>query len=188
MHLIGFAGQARAGKTTAAYALLERAHMDRLRGRHLAFADPLKELCHKMFPSAPREAFYGTQEQKEAPIPGNESWTGRLIMRHVGTEGFRAIQQSVWVEHLERLVRELQTDKWYDVVVVDDVRFPDECEALQRLGGIVYRVNRGERVASTHASESQIDDLKPDFELHNDGTLSEYRDKVRTTIPFAYRT
>lgn len=181
MHLVGFAGYLGSGKTTAARMLIEYAHMERQKGRKIAYADPLKELVTNAFPWLPKDAFTGTQAQKEAPLVMYPDWTGRKIMQRLGTEFFRGIDPQIWVKHLARQVDEFRKDKYYDIIVVDDVRFPDEVAAIQHLGGLVYRVNRG-HCTSDHASEAHIATLKVDADIDNHGSLADLRGAIAAQV------
>ena len=65
-------------------------------------------------------------------------------------------------------------------VVIDDVRFPNEVEMIQRLGGKVIRIDRPGPAESTHASEIELDGFDGwDGVIVNDGTLGELEEKVK---------
>lgn len=178
MHIVGFTGQAGAGKTTAARYVTQHAHMERMRGRVVAFADPLKALCGQMFPWLPTDAFRGAQEDKERPLELYPEWTGRRLMQYLGTDVFRQIDPDFWVKHFLRTVRELEADRYVDVLVVDDVRFPDELAALRGIGGRVYRLERPGIPTGSHASEALVRSLPVDGVIANDGAPIQLRDRV----------
>ena len=57
-------------------------------------------------------------------------------------------------------------------VVIPDVRFPHEAEAIRERGGFIIMVRRpGQSVDLTHESERSIEDIRPDFVIRNGGTL-----------------
>lgn len=94
--------------------------------------------------------------------------TPREILQWYGTEYTRARDADYWVNAVKSLV-----DQWwakeaheYDsgLVIVDDVRFPDEL-ALINKNGICYRLEPypgwGPGPHSAHASETSLDNVDP---------------------------
>lgn len=60
-------------------------------------------------------------------------------------------------------------------VVITDVRYPHEAEAIRELGGRVLRVSRPNFVEESSApSEMLVEECKVDYDIVNDGTISEY--------------
>lgn len=132
----------------------------------------------------------------------------RVALQSMGTEwGREAVKDSLWVDALLRTTKTLlhedgSTRTWaYDPVVgifadqkagsvrgvvVSDVRFPNEVEAIKKDGGSIIRLSRPETDSlatsigiSDHASEVQefsADDF--DFLVNNDGTLKELRSNI----------
>lgn len=69
-------------------------------------------------------------------------------------------------------------------VVVGDVRTPEEVEAIHRLGGKVYRIERGTASALTstcHSSEAHAHSLG-DGVIYNNGSLDDFRSVVMQTV------
>ena len=75
----------------------------------------------------------------------------------LGTEGFRKIRESTWTDYW---AREYKRD--YDpteLVLVTDVRFPDELQVVKNNGGILWKIVRdggpgAKGGVSEHASEA----------------------------------
>lgn len=171
--IIGITGRAAAGKDTVGNFIY-------FAGQHkgkdvckIACADQLKDICYSVFNRAfavPAAAFFGTQEEKETPLENVPGWSGRRILQYIGTEGFRHVHDDVWsnvmIGHARKLI-----ENGTDLVVVTDVRFISEANAIQNAGGIVVRIKRPEAdsVVSTHASELQLADIKEDFIIDNQG-------------------
>lgn len=139
MHkLIGFHGLPGAGKDTM---------VDRLSLHRVCFADKLKEVCFSIYGAAynvPKKAFYGTQADKRQNLgiydKRLEGVTGRSILKLVGTDGFRAATNTVWIDAATHEIKRcLAVDKY---VGVPDTRFPNEFEAIHRMGGIVVGLER----------------------------------------------
>ena len=184
--VISFTGLAGSGKTTAANMLcLQEGYYEpqlpslkyRSNAVRLSLAAPLKGLCVRAFPWLDPSVFTGTQEQKEAPILDvPDGWSGRRILQHIGTEGFRAIDPNIWVRTALHTIQTLPAH--IKLVVVDDVRFENERAALAEYGP-VYRIVRPGLQASTHASEAAVTSLKVTAEIINDKTLLEFNEIIR---------
>jgi hypothetical protein len=101
---------------------------------------------------------------------------GRLLQL-LGTEGFReCVGPNVWVEAL--FARWLK--KGRPPILIADVRFPNEADALRQRGGaivLVRRENAGrtDGRSTEHASERGLREIKPDIIIENDGTLEQLR-------------
>ena len=165
--VIGLAGPIGSGKTTAARALGSLGY------RQASFAAPLKAVCFQIFGplGIPREAFYGTQEEKSEPrlIGGAvnhtdktitvSSVTGRRILEIVGTEGFRQAYPDVWLELA--MVPRYEGER----IVIDDVRYENEASALRSRGGRVIHLDREgvEPERTGHRSDEGIAQLPQDL-------------------------
>jgi hypothetical protein len=68
-------------------------------------------------------------------------------------------------------------------VVIADVRYPNEADAIKALGGKVYRVERdGVGPANAHASENALEGYEFDGTLYNQGTIRGLYNDVETQI------
>lgn len=151
-HMIGLCGAMGAGKDSVADYLVERYGYTRL-----SWADPLKEVAWQVYGrlrGVELRHFFGTQEDKDEPLVHVGGRTGREILQHLGTEGFRAIYSNTWVDVGMARVRGLEGvgNRW----VVSDVRFPNEVEAIRSVGGEYWEVVRTDRpqyVGEGHISE-----------------------------------
>lgn len=129
-----------------------------------------------------------------APEAFKSFWTVRMALQHVGTEGCRRVDNTVWVKHaLARARLYLDgaslgiTMPVMEFVAITDCRFRSEADAIWKAGGEVWRIRRPEtdrqsQGISGHASETEMDTI-PDslFQrvISNDGTLDNLRDKAR---------
>ncbi len=178
--VIGFTGVAGAGKSTAARVYCAKQG----RALHTAFAEPLKRMCSMAYPHVPRSCFYGTQEEKSAPIPDLPAWTGRKIMQHIGTQ-IRAVDPLAFVRMAEHVITAAPAG--IDVVVFDDVRHHNEADMLSLYGGQIYRINRysaglqGEEAA--HESETQVASLEVTEDIGNNGYLEVFQGRIEALIP-----
>jgi ribosomal protein S16 len=104
----------------------------------------------------------------------------RQVLQRIGTEvGRNLIGENVWVDAtLLRIGREQPVN---GNVVIADTRFPNEADAVKKLGAD----NRVVRVARTHVgpqsdhpSEISLDDYDFDWEILNSGTVDDLTKKV----------
>lgn len=169
--VIGFAGKAKSGKDTAASVL------DKYVGSGncatMAFADPLKQIA--MIFGFTKEQCYD-QSKKEIE---DEFWgiTPRKFLQITGTECFRNnFRTDCWTKLLEKRVLDIRKRMaggemvpW--LILVTDVRFPNEVDCIKSLGGIVVKVTRPTIDTSgnmyKHPSEVFIDELKADISIEN---------------------
>lgn len=167
--IVGFCGPIGAGKSAAAERLVEQHGFVRLR-----FAQPLKEALAGLLASAgacPDEiARMIDGDLKEHPAPFLAGRTPRHAMQTLGTEwGRNCIGGDYWVSLWKARAR-ASLDAGLNVVA-DDVRFPNEAEAIRALGGPVVRIERAGPVASDHASEKQC--VAFDRSIRNDEGLDD---------------
>ncbi len=170
--LIGlYSAKPRSGKTSVAHSLvLEHGYALR------PFAGPLKRMVRQFLREgglSPSMIDRCLDEGKEEALPGALAAFGtpRRLMQTLGTEwGRQCVGEDVW---LQLWLSGASTDKR---CIADDVRFPNEAQAIRDLGGEVWVVVRD--VASTaetlsHASEGALDGFAFDKYIFNTGTLAE---------------
>jgi hypothetical protein len=172
--IIGITGRASAGKDTVGNYIQAAGLLKGKAVQKIACADQLKDICYHVFNAAfgaPAEAFFGTQEEKEAPIEAIPGWSGRRILQYIGTEGFRHIHDEVWSNAMVGKARHNIDNCGKHLVVVTDVRFLSEAHAIQRAGGLIVRIKRPEAdsVVSQHASETQLTSIQEDYVIDNQG-------------------
>jgi hypothetical protein len=169
--LIGLSDKAGSGKSTVA---------DYLTGAHgyqqFAFADVLKEVV--------QTAFHFSDEQmrggKEFIDPRFEK-SPRWCLQYFGT-AFRAVWPEIWIWNLRSKILDFLALNGQHPIVITDVRFRDEAEALKRLGAVLVRIERGKdhrlKTCATgipgHISETDLDGWAGwDMVIRNNGSLSE---------------
>lgn len=130
--IIGFAGQAEAGKTSA--ALIVAAQYDLVR---MSFADPLRDMLKALGLDDAEMS-----EHKNVPNALLCNRTPRYAMQKLGTEfGRQVIGENIWVNAAMQKA-DLQSRVFGNGVVFDDVRFDNEAEAIREAGGIVIEVSK----------------------------------------------
>ena len=156
--IVAFQGQAGSGKDTAAE------HLSKEYGfKRISFADPLRSVCKTVFGLTNDELF--DRQLKERELDRWPYISPRQILQMVGTEMFRTHFPGVWINAFMKIARQ------HSNVVVADLRFPDEAEAVKNLGGVIIRVRAlnspyQTRFAS-HLSETGAESLPYDSEITN---------------------
>jgi hypothetical protein len=80
--------------------------------------------------------------------------TARQVLQEVGTGIFRRMWADVWNQACLRAIRRDNPD----VAVIDDIRFPDEADAVLGAGGVVYRLTLAPFAKKDeHKSETSMD-------------------------------
>jgi len=96
----------------------------------------------------------------------------RRLLQKGGSEGGRDIfGQDIWVDTWMRNVDVLLDEE--GGVCVSDMRFVNEASAVRDLHGEVWRVHRPGTGPGEHRSESELDQIKADETIVNDGTLAD---------------
>lgn len=176
--LIGLTGLARSGKDTAAEALVADGWERR------AFADSLRSFMYQLnpivLPAGTRLRSvvnaYGWETAKTS-IP-----EVRELLQRCGTDaGRNVLGENVWVTATLGDLPELHRPS----VVVTDVRFPNEADAIRDYGGVVVRIVRPgvtlirDAEGNVHPSETALDDYPIFHVVVNDGTPEDLHRKIR---------
>ena len=118
--IIGFMGLAGAGKTTAARAIQSCFPINSV---ILPFAAPLKTAVRDLFKFSP-EQMYGDHKEIIDPRWGVSP---RQVLQKLGTDCVRnMIKKDFWVCRMREEIRNLATNKFSPLIIIDDVRFKDE--------------------------------------------------------------
>lgn len=198
--LVGFIGS---GKGTVADILVNDYGF-----KKESFATPLKDAVSAIF-GWERALLEGdTEESRRFREKVDEFWSSRLgktvtprwALQQMGTEAGRNVfGEAVWVSALERRIQSVEN------VVVADVRFPNEIEAIKSLGGHIIRVRRGQDPAWYDTAFAACTQNKPalmehhypgvhpsewewigyDYSLQqiqNNGTLDELKSEVKDML------
>jgi hypothetical protein len=107
---------------------------------------------------------------KETPLSLLNGKSPRFAMQTLGTDwGRELFGDDLWVNStMGRVRRHMSEGK---SVVIDDLRFPNEADAIKAAGGYVVRVVRpGATITNAHASEGGLDSYKVDAQVVNDSS------------------
>lgn len=170
--LVGLVAHKRAGKDTVAARLVDRHGFTRY-----AFADPLKAAALALDPIV--EWIPGLYDLP-APVRlsemvGNDGWEAakdrrevRRTLQQFGVGLRDTLGESVWLDYAMRRI-----DADPGPVVVTDVRFPNEADAIEARGGVLVRITRPGTDGDRHISETALDMRPVDYVLHNGGNLDD---------------
>jgi len=153
--IIAFTGKKNSGKSTAANYLVEHHNFELIQ-----FKAVLVDMVRAM--GLTEAEING--HLKEVPCALLCGQTPRHAMQTIGTEwGRDIIHADIWTNIWESRARE------FDNVVVDDCRFINEAEVVEKLGGVIVRVERDqeETAGATHASETEMNNILPRHTVFN---------------------
>lgn len=177
-HIIGFAGRARSGKTHLSELLSKESN-----AKIFTIAKYLKLLCceilkldnigelnrlknnNTVLNYTPKEDFVNIIHLRTG-ISTDDIITEtskikslknvRNIMQFIGTDIIRKFY-SDW--HIDQLINEITLSD-EEFIIIDDVRFPNEVEALQKIGGKIYFIIRTTDITpdmiTNHSSETAL--------------------------------
>ena len=178
--IIGVTGKKQSGKDTIGNFLI------RHKGFHTyKFAEAIKSAVADIFLWDDR---YINGELKEVIDP---RWgiSPRQAQQVVGTELFREclpetlrgfrdiIGNNIWVKRFQYWYETLPTDT---NVVITDVRFLNEAEAIREMGGVILKVHRKntDYIEDSHVSEIEMCHIAPHFNVVNNGNTLELEAQV----------
>lgn len=175
MKIIGLGHYSRTGKDSFANYLLEELASTQLRAGKKSFAWKLKQICFELY------AWAGMREPEFYETPEGAPYrdivleaigkTPVQIWVDAGTPAMREqVYDRTWIDYL------LQTDHGVDVLVIPDVRFPNEVEAIRALGGTLIKVVRpGYGPRKTVADRALLGYTGWDYVIGSSGEMSELK-------------
>jgi hypothetical protein len=177
--LLGVCGKARHGKDCLTDILKSKYNYSQY-----FFAKPVKDACKVIFDLSDEQLYGDLKETVD------ERWgiSPREMLQTFGTEimqyefgnklpAFKdKIYRSFWVEKFKNWYKQNSSQN----IVISDVRFQHELDALRELNATIIKVDASKRIKSTdnHLSENELNDVEPDFIVYNNGTLSDFEHVV----------
>ena len=137
------------------------------------YVDEQKALQH-----CPKWTHFVADHSEIQDQAGQTAVTVRRILQWWGTEYRRTEDADYWTKAWSRKVEELDLEQVH--VLIDDVRFMNELNAIKGHGGLIIKIERpGFDGANNHASETSLDDYADwDGTIVNDGSLEEFKAKI----------
>ncbi len=181
--IIGIAGAIGSGKTTLANYLVSQGFVI------FSMADCLKRACQEIFLLSDQQ-IYGTQEDKAEADPRWYNCSPRTMLQFIGTDLLRnnldkimpGLGNDVFVHHFKLWYKQQLATNPDIRIVIADVRFPNEVNAIRELGGRVIKIDREEIVDNIHESENALKGIEYDIVIENNGTLEELYSKIGNII------
>lgn len=139
MKVIGLGHYSRTGKSLLATFIEQACKRRKLKCRVMPFAWKLKEVCYGLYAWAGHKSpdFYETQagaKARKEPLPAL-GMTPVDLWVEFGNK-VRAVYSATWLDYV------LKADHGAELVVIPDVRFPNEADAIRAAGGLLIRVVR----------------------------------------------
>ena len=151
MQIIGLCGNIASGKTSIAIEL--KWILDKSLGKNsamLSIAYPIKAIAEHSF------GWNCKKDQK-----------GRKLLQVIGSECGRKYNKNIWIDKLDYRLQNYSKDT---IVIIDDVRFDNEIEYIEKMGGTVFCLGRDGSIGDTHISECGITkDKHCIIEIDNNG-------------------
>lgn len=180
---VGIAGKKYTGKNTFAEMLKKEMEDDGVKVAITGFANPLKLSVYRLFTgdmeASEEEAVKWVDDRKGSfgvstyteKFDVDVDLTFRQFLQRYGTESHRqTFEDDFWI------TQTLNGEKWssYDFVLVADVRFENEAEAILDLGGPVFCMKRDTpEDGDQHASEKELSNHFVDMYVNNQGNMDQ---------------
>lgn len=191
--LVGVIGRKRSGKDSFAAPLVEDGWA------RISLADPLRDAALALDPLV-GEVYLTDPEtgsahvHREARLSDVISVLGweaakdrvpevRRTLQRLGTEAIRALDEGFWTRIALARIAASEAP-----VVVPDVRYPNEADAVRERGGLIVRVVRPEtEVEDAHPSETALDDYVADVVIQNVLGLEDLHSVARAIVAGRFR-
>lgn len=164
--LIGLCGFSGSGKTTLVNGLL--AQYGKPWGiERIGFADPMSDMLLAL--GVP-ELYVNDKMHWDCSLDILSGRTVREAVDTLGTEFGRKLNNNFWVNIAMQRARELQDNG--RIVILENVRFPNEFETVRKDDGIIFAINRPDIAPNLEKeTERYIPMLQPICDLQFDNVL-----------------
>lgn len=168
--IIGLSGYAQTGKDTVADYLVKEHGFVRV-----AFADKLRNVLYDLNPMVGQEPLQakidveGWDKAKQNPEV-------RRLLQALGVAARVNIHPDIWVRAALDSIKN-------DRVVITDVRFLNEAQAVKDYNGEIWRVTRpGVGAVNAHVSETQMDNYPFDRVIENNADIYYLHNQVLIAV------
>ena len=168
VEVIGLAGYARSGKDTAAEILSEYGYT------RASFADAIRDALYHLNPLIEDEPLASRVDRLGWEITKANPEIRQLLQRF-GTEvGREMFGEDFWVDYLFNNLPDGSK------IVITDCRYPNEAEAVQAMGGKMWRIKRdGVTAVNDHISETSLDDYEFDMIVDNSKDIETFAKLIK---------
>jgi hypothetical protein len=158
MILLALSGKKQSGKSTVIDFLKKQLMSDYA---VVNFADALKIIAVQCFVPGvvPKgvSSIEWVEYHKDLFLP-NINMTVRQLLQFFGTDVVRGIWGDAWINAWKnRIQQTVASQKSLKYILISDVRFMNEVEAVRALGGRVIRLTRNPHPDDGHSSETELD-------------------------------
>ena len=166
MKIIAIAGRKRSGKNTLADQIRE--HLPGTRIKYIAFADPLKDAVMEKLNIDNREMLDEFKNDDEILLHG------KCVRKHITdtSDELKKIHGSrVFISETNNRINDIINSGDTDLLMITDVRYLMEEEYCRSvLGALIIKLERDHANTDTHKSETEVDEIKADITISNNGT------------------
>lgn len=157
MNIIGISGKKGSGKDTFAKLLQKQLELATCKTVKIdSFAANLKYCCALI--SGQPDYLFSNQDMKDKKA-GFLNITNRELMQKFG-DLTRSLDKDIWIKSLFNKY----LDNPPEYLIVSDVRFKNEAAHINKLGGILIRIESDRVKEDYHISETELDNY-PNFDL-----------------------
>jgi len=192
--VIGIAGKKQSGKSTAGRIIcsvatgvaVATAYADPLKVEVFDYlwSDPqpsIKEVEHIMITGLSRPSYPLYDDLEKITWVNERKVELRPLLQAWGTEYRRGQRQDYWVQKMRDGIRDLNM-RGGEIVVITDVRFPNEAALVQELGGRLIRINRNvDSLVDPHQSEQHLT-VPGIIEVDNNGSIEDLAFAMRSIL------
>lgn len=148
--------------------------------RKVAYADPIKNELMRIFDLATEDQYdlfkrtdvsYTLLKHLSHQVPG------RQVVREIGML-MRKYDENQFTRYVEDEIAKAPGAIW----CITDLRFNNELDSINKLGGVVVKIQRPHFKYDGHVTETEFPDEKCSTIIDNTGTLSSYERKVMDTF------
>jgi hypothetical protein len=173
--IIGFGHRSRVGKDTCSKFLNTELRMAGIKTAHVSFAWKLKEVCYDLYAWAGLKKpihYENFPADRQIKLP-HLNMTPVEIWVAVGNK-LREVYARTWIDAA------LRGQQNVDVVIVSDVRYQNEIDAIKELGGVNYKVIKPDAPILDTVADNALEGFTGwDGIIENVGTLNELYPKVK---------
>ena len=177
--IIAFGHRRRVGKDVATNALIDMLAERGVPALRVSFADGLKESCADIFGWAGLQGplFYEEYPQEKEEVLPDLGMSPRDIWIKVGNK-MREVYEDVWIDLALHQPKERKA-----VIIISDLRYPNEAAKVKAAGGVIVRVTRDVAPVSSDIADTALADYEEwDLTILNDGTKDDLRDQLVSLV------
>lgn len=176
--IVGLGHRKRVGKDLFAEFLRDALAVRQIYTERTSFAYSLKSVCNQLYGWAGMRHAQYYEEHPE--------------FRDIVLEAIGKTPRTIWIEVGNKL-REVYPHTWIksvvgdecyaEVLIVRDVRYPNEAEEIQKLGGLLIKVERPDVPNTDDVADCALEGFDGwDSVVVNDGSIGRFREKAAELV------